>query len=289
MSTFITGEQVARVAAKIAAEDLGLASLIHRDADADFVAGGGKTVAIPVPGVTTTSTRPVGSTEDYDLGSITEQKIDVTLTTEAYSVVPVGLAQNTLEITDYARQVLRPQALTVANHIERAVAKTIAATDEDTTITYDPAKPHEAFVRARAALRSRGVASDRPLVAAVGAQVYADLLLAEKIDENGLVAGVRVVENTMLDPGALYVFVREAFALVLRAPEAPEGATLAASVVEDGFALTHMRALNGANGTTSSILTVFLGVAPLPLPVANYETGEVDLVDGGGVVSIATD
>lgn len=288
MSTFITGEQIARVAAQIAAADLGLASLIYRDIAADYRAGGGNTVSIPVPGATTTSTRPVGSTANYDLGSITEQKIDATLTTEAYSVVPISLAESTLEIESFARQVLRPQALTVANHVERAVASAMAATSPEATIAYDAVKPHEAFIRARAVLRGRGVPADRPLVAVVGADVFADLLLAEKIDDQGRVAGIAVRENTMVDPGALYVFVREAFVAALRAPEPPDGATLAASVVEDGMALTSMRVLNGANGVTNSIVTTFVGVAPLPLPVADYETGAVDLVPGGGIVSVNT-
>ncbi len=288
MSTFTTGEQIARVAAKIASLDLGLASLVYRDVAADFRAGGGTTVQIPVPGTTTTSTRPVGSTENYDLGSITEQSIPVALTTEAYSVVPVSLAESTLEIESFSAQVLRPQALTVANHIARAVASAMAETPADASITYDAAKPHAAFIAARAALRGRGVPADRPLIAVVGPQVYADLLLAESLDDQGRVAGIDVYENTMVAPGALYVFVREAFVAALRAPEPPEGATLAASVIEDNMTLTHMRVLNGANGTTNSIVTVFVGVAALPLPVADYATGEVDLIDGGGIVSVAT-
>lgn len=288
MSTFTTGEQIARVAARIAAEDLGLASLVYRDVAADFGAGGGKTVTIPVPGVTTTSTRPVGSTEDYTLGVIEETSIDVTLDTEAYSVVPISLDQSTLEIAEFSRQVLRPQALTVANHIENAVVAAIGATPADAAITYDPAKPREAFVRARAVLRGRGVSAERPLVAVVGADVFADLLLAEALDEAGRVAGVLVVENTKVPADALYVFVREAFVAAIRAPQPPEGATYTASVTEEGMALTHMRALNGANGVTNSIVTTFVGVAPLPLPVADYDNGVVDLIAGGGIVAVDT-
>lgn len=287
-NTFTTGEQIARVAAAIAAEDLGVAALVHRDLDSDFRAGGGKTVHIPVPGATTTSTRPVGSTADYALGSITEATIPVSLETEAYSVVPITLDEATLDIENLSRQVIRPQSLTVAHHIADAVADVMAETVVEETITYDASNPRAAVVRARAVLRGRGVSADRPLLAVAGANVFADLLLAEQIDADSKVAGVEIHEDTKVPADTLLVFVREAYAAAIRAPQPPEGATYAASVVEAGMALTHMRALNGANGVTNSIVTTFVGVEALPLPVANYETGEVELVDGGGAVAINT-
>jgi len=287
-NAFMTGEYLATVAVTLAAEDLGLAQHVYRDVAAGFAPGRGKTVSISVPGVTTTSTRPVGSTDNYVLGEIAESKIDVTLTTEAYSVVPITLAEASLDVGNYAKQVLDPQARTVAQRIESSVAGAFAATPVDATVTYDPAKPHGAFIRARAALRSRGVSADTPLKAVVGAQVYADLLLAEKIDDAGRVAGIPVYENSAVPADALYVFIKNAFVAAIRAPQPPEGATYAASVAENGMALTHMRAFNAANGVTNSIVTTFVGVAPLPLPVADYEAGTVTLVEGGGIVSVDT-
>lgn len=287
-NTFTTGEQIARVAAAIAAEDLGVAALVHRDLGNDFRAGGGKTVHIPVPGATTTSTRPVGSTEDYALGSITEASIPVSLDTEAYSVVPITLDEATLAIEDLSRQVIRAQSLTVANHIADAVASLMAETTVDESIAYDPANPRAAVVRARARLRARGVSADRPLLAVAGANVYADMLLSEAFDAEGKVAGVEVHEDSKVPSDTLVVFVREAYAAAIRAPQPPEGATYAASVVEEGMALTHLRAFNAANGVTNSVITTFVGVKALPLPVANYETGEVELIDGGGAVAINT-
>ncbi len=287
-NTFTTGEQIARVAAAIAAEDLGVASLVHTDLGSDFRAGGGKTVHIPVPGATTTSTRPVGSTEDYALGAITEKTIPVTLETEAYSVVPITLDEATLAIEDLSRQVIRPQSLTVANHVADAVAALMAETVADESIAYDADNPKAAVIRARARLRARGVSADRPLLAVAGADVFADLLLAEAIDADGKVAGVEVHEDSKVPADTLVVFVREAYAAAIRAPQPPEGATYAASVVEEGMALTHMRALNGANGVTNSIVTTFVGVEALPLPVVDHSTGDVTLLDGGGAVAINT-
>ncbi|MDO8120640.1 P22 phage major capsid protein family protein [Isoptericola sp. b490] len=287
-NTFQTAEQMASVAAAIAAKDLGLAQHVYRDVAADFRPGGGTTVNVPVPGVTTTSTRPVGSTADYALGQITETTIPVTLTTEAYSVVPVTLDESTLDVSNYSRQVLRPQALTVANHVNSAVASALAGATPDATITYDPANPRSAFIRARAILRGRGVPAETPIKAVVGSNVFADVLLAEALDDQGRVGGIPVHENTRVDADALYVFVTTAFVAAIRAPQAPDDAVFSASVTVDDMALTLIKAFNPANGLTNSIVTAFIGVAPMPLPVADYDTGTVDLVDGGGIVSITT-
>lgn len=289
-NTFATndGQVLADVAAGLAETDMGLAALIYRDVAAEFVPGRGNTVSIRVPGVTTTATRSVGSTADYEVGEIVEQLLPVTLTTEAYSVVPVSLAESTLDITSYAKQVLKPQTMTVAHHIESVTAAAFAATPKDATIAYSATDPRSAVIHARAALRARGVSADANIRAVAGANVFADLLLANALDDQGSVAGVKVHESNAVPVDALYVFVPGAFVAAIRAPLPPEGATVAASATTAGMALTHMRAFNGANGTTNSIVTTFVGVAPMPLPVADYENGVVDLVEGGGIVSIDT-
>lgn len=287
-NTFHDGQFLADVAAGLAETDMGLAALIYRDVATEFVTGRGDTVSIRIPGVTTTSTRPVGSTADYEVGEIVEQLLPVTLTTEAYSVVPISLAESTLDVKSYAKQVLKPQTMTVAHHIETVTAAAFAATPKDAGIAYSATYPRAAVIHARAALRARGVSADASIRAVAGATVYADMLLADALDDQGTIAGIKVTESSAIPVGALYVFVPEAFVAAIRAPEPPEGATVAASATTAGMALTHMRAFNGANGTTNSIVTTFVGVAPMPLPVADYENGVVNLVANGGIVSIDT-
>ncbi len=285
---FKTGEQIARIAAQIASADLGLANLVYRDVAADYRQGYGNVVQIRVPGVTTTSTRPVGSTANYETGALAEKAIPVTLDVEAYSVVGLSLADTSLNLEDYSRQVIRPQAQSVAQHIDAAVAAVMAATTPTAGITYDATKPASAFVKARSTIRRNGASAGRALQAVVGVNVFADLLIAEALDDKGAVAGIPVAESTMVDADALYVFVPEAFVAAIRAPEVPDGLAMAASVSEGGIALAHMQGFNAANGATNSIVTAFIGVAAMPLPVADFSTGEVTLVAGGGIVSVTT-
>ncbi|MDN4479903.1 P22 phage major capsid protein family protein [Demequina muriae] len=290
---FLNPEKVAALAATLAAADLGLTQHVYRDVASDFGQGvSGKTVQIRVPGVTTTGSRPVGSTENYVQGSLTETSIPVTLENEIYSSVPITLDEADLELKDFGAQVLRPQGQSVAHQIDKAVADAMAATSPEASIVYDSTNPRASLIRARAVLRARGVNANRALTAIVGANVFADLAEANVLEPaaNGTyhVAGMAVVENTLVSPYALYVMVKEAFVAAVRAPVPPHGAVTAASVTASGMALTHMIGLNIANGVSSSVLTAFVGVAPLPLAVANYESGSVDLVDGGGVVAVNT-
>lgn len=292
-NTFLNPDHVTKVAAELARADMHLSKLIHTDVSAEFKPGSGDTVHVAVPGVTTTSTRAVGSAENYVLGSITEQSIPVELAVEAYSAVPLTLADNSLEIADYAKQVLRPQALTVANHCDQAVADAFAASTPDASIIYDAVSPRKAVIAARAKLRAQGVSAERPLTVLMGADVYADALAANEIDDQGRIAGLTAVESTRIPADALHVFVREAFVLAMVAPELPAGAPFGGTVVLDEpdagrISLRYMRTLNGANGVEISTVSTFIGAKAMPLPVANYETGEVDMVAGGGIVTVDT-
>lgn len=285
-NSFATAEQVAATAAVLAGTDLGIADLVHRDVERDYNAGGGDTVLVAVPGATEVHTRGVRSLDPLTGGAVIEQTIPVTLTEEVYSSVPISRGDETLDLTDYARQVLRPQALGIVRHITATVAEAMSATPVDATIVYDATKPRAAFIAARRKLRTNGVDASTPLLAVVGAGIYADLLTADAFDDAGKVAGVTVHESTRLAEGEMLVFIRESFALAVRAPLPPEGAAYAASAKEEGMAVTVVRAFDATVGADRSIVSTFVGARAMPLPVVNEGTGTVDLIDNGGAVRI---
>jgi len=285
-NTLLTAEKIARTAAAIAGQDLGLGALVHRDLAAEFGGGSGATVKVRVPGAVKTNTRTPYSMDTLVTSAVVEQSIDVTLTEEAYNVVPLARGDLDLSIENHAAQVLRPQSQSVAKHAEKAIATAMSATTASTTITYDPAKPATAVVQARRVLRTNGVDANTPLLAVAGARVYADLLLAEAFDESGeKVHGVAVHENSRIAEDDLLVFVRDAFVLAVRGPVAPEGAPVSYSVSEEGFALTYVRAFDPSIGVDKSIVSAFIGAQAMPLAV-DREDGTVDLVEGGGAVRV---
>lgn len=284
-NALLTPDKIAAVAATLVGQDLGLAGLIHRDVEREFGDGSGDTVQIRVPGALASQTRGVRSLSPLVRGEIQEQHIDVVLTDEVYDQVPLSRGTLDLDVVDFTKQILVPQASAIVRHIERTVAAAMSATPE-TTITYDAAAPAKTFTQIRKALRDNGVGSETPLLAAVGSGVYGDLLDADAL-ENDSVRGFRVYESTRLASYEIVGFVEQAFALAVRAPVAPEGAPYAASVKEGGFALTHVRAFDPTIGADTSLVSALVGCRAMPLAIDD-EAGNVTLVPHAGAVRVLT-
>ncbi|MBT2523266.1 P22 phage major capsid protein family protein [Arthrobacter sp. ISL-28] len=136
-NTFLTADNVARTASAIVGQDMNLSALIHRDLEASFSAGKGNVVKVRVPGAVVANTRGIYDTATpLTSDEIAEQSIDVTLTDHAYNNVVLSEGDLDLEIADYARQVLRPQATAIVKFVERAVATAMQATPENTALAY---------------------------------------------------------------------------------------------------------------------------------------------------------
>jgi len=270
--------------------DMNLGALVSRDLESEFHAGTGTSVKVRVPGAIAAQTKPVSdSTTPLVGGSIEEQFVLVKLTDHVYDSAILSEGDLDLEVTNFGVQVLMPQARAIQNYVERAVAATMSATPVTTGITYSKATPAKAFTQLRKQLRDNGVGTDTPLLAAVGSSVYGDLLDGPvgTFDESGTVRGFKVVESTRLAPNEIVGFVRNAFALVVRAPAVPDGAPYGASVKADNFALRHIRAYDPTVAADRSLVSAFVGVQGMPLAV-DKEDGTVDLVENGGAVRILT-
>lgn len=292
-NTLLTPEHIAKTAATLVGADLNLAALVHRDLEAEFGSGSGATVKVRVPGAVPSRTRGI-----YDVSTplssdeINEQSISVTLSEHAYSNVALSEGDLDLEIVDFGSRVLLPQTTAVAKHVERAVAVTLAATPP-TTLTYDAANPAKVFTAIRRQLRSNGVPAGAKLTAAVGSDVYADLMdgptgsAGTTFDADGKVRGFEIVESTRLGADEIVAFVKEAFALVVRAPQVPAGAPYGASVSEGGFALRHVRSYDTTTAVDRSLVSAFVGVSAMPLAIDN-EDGTVTLKPHAGAVRVLT-
>lgn len=291
-NTFFTAADAAQVSAIIARNDLGAGRLVHRDVENDFVQGRGLTVPVRVPGSTKAYGKsPSNTATSLTIGDMAEQTIDVTLSDHAYSRLVLSEADLSLNLKDFTNQVLRGQAEAVAVRAENALMTAVSTTPVDATVTWSETEPAKAFTAARALLRGNGVPVSDPIQALVGVNAYAALLDAEAFDDEArtTVRTVKVHENSRLDADEIVVFVRQAFALAVRAPIAPEGAPFAASVLtkEGDFALRHVRAYNPDVAAEESLVSTFVGARAMPLPVYNEATGQTDLVENGGAVRIA--
>ncbi|MCW3038319.1 MAG: coat protein- protein 5 [Solirubrobacterales bacterium] len=289
-NTFATADELARIAAKIVGLDLGLAALVSRDLEADFVPGGGNTVRVRIPGAVEAHTKPIfDKSTPLESSEIAEQSVPVTLNTHAYSNVILSEGDLDLVIEDFSAQVLAPQSHSIVKFAEREVAAAMQATPETASIAFDEANPAKTFTQIRRALRSNGVSTDEPLLAAVGSDVYAALLDAEDFDTSGegRIRGFEVHESTRLAPGEIVGFIRPAFSLVVRAPRVPDGAPFGKSVVDGGFALRYLRSYDGSVAADRSLVSAFVGVSAMPLAV-DGEDGTVSLKANGGAVRVLT-
>lgn len=288
-TTLLTSENIATVAAKLVGLDLGLAGTIYRDLDNEFQPGGSNVVRIRVPGAVASQTRGIRDTATpLVTDEIAEQSIPVTLATEVYDSVLLSSGTLDLDIADFTTQILAPQATAIVRHVERQVAAAMTATPA-TTLAFVEANPARLFTLMRKHLRDGGVSTDTALRAVVGSDVYAALLdgPAGTWDADGKVRGFEIQESTRIESDEAIGYVRDAFALVVRAPSVPQGAPYGASVRTEDFALRHVRSFDGSVNADRSTVSAFVAVAALPLAVDN-EDGTVTLQANGGAVRVAT-
>ncbi|GAA4193159.1 hypothetical protein GCM10022288_26490 [Gryllotalpicola kribbensis] len=296
-NTFETAEagKIAAVAAALVGSDLNVANTFYKNVANDFFPGVGSTVSIRVPGAPAVGTKDAGDvTTTLTIGTLQENLIPVTLSTNAYSDIALSVADLSLNIENFASQVLVPQAEAVAKYVERTAVAALQAADADTTITYAEATPQAAFSAARTKLRANGVPAGATMYAAVAPDVYGALLdnnttTQPLFDAQGRVRGFNVIESNRLAAGELAFYVPEAFALVVRAPAIPDGAPFGASIVEPqtGFALSYIRAFNPSIGADISLVQALVGASALPL-AHDDENGTVTLNPGAGVVHVVS-
>lgn len=284
---------LAKVTAELVGIDMGgLAALVSRHLESEYVKGKGGTVNISVPGAVPARSRLASDkTTAIVSDEIAEQVIPLSLTNFIHSAVDLSEADMSLEMRDYTRQVLTPQADAIQRASEAAVAAAMATTPLNTAIAYDETHPRKAFVAARKVLRQNGVSAESKISAVVGTNVYADLLDAadgKGLDDTGKIQGFgEIRESTRIPASEIFVFVKEAFSLAMVAPVVPDGAGYGASVKTENGAIRVIRDYNSSTASDRSLVGAFIAATALPLAVVNETAGTVALVPNAGVVRLS--
>jgi hypothetical protein len=273
-STFIKATQVVRAALGVLEREVVLPRLVWRDAGGDFAGAAGDTISIKVPAYMAARTRALRGGTPITVDELNETKVDVTLDTDVYKAIGVSDEEMTLDIMAFGEQVLNPMMSAVARGIEDNLAATMVAAPYATTIEVDNTDPWISVVDARAALTKANVpVGGRTLL--VGADLEAKIIKSSRFTAQiggeaaganalreatlGRIAGFDVVTSNAIDPDEGIAFHSTAFALGMRAPMVPDGASWGTSQSFNGMAMRMLRDYDFLNVRDRVLADVFIG------------------------------
>lgn len=274
-SNFIKATQVAQQALGLLEREVVLPRLVTRDAGGDFVGAQGDAVTVRVPAYLTARTRALRGGTPITVDELNETSVTLTLDTDVYKAIGVSDEEMTLDIVNFGQQVTSPMMSAVARGVEDNLATTISGAPYATTIEIDNTDPFVSLLDAAAALNKAnipyggrslliGADFERKLLgssrfqaqiggesAAVGA--LRDATIGESI------AGFRVVRSNAIDPDEGVAFHSTAFALAMRAPIVPDGASWGTTATYNGLSMRILRDYDFLNVRDRVLADVFIG------------------------------
>ena len=292
-------QDVVAVANVLVNDELVLASTLSRSFESHFGGGKGTIVNVAIPPILKARRRNIHSTDPIVLDVLNQSTFPVTLNDAIYSAVRLDDGDLTLDIVNFAQQVLKPQTTAVAVDVELEAVRVMQSVPANTTIAYSKANPEASFVAARKLLRDMGLPTSG-LYAAVGTQVYADLLNSPNFKESdkagdsealrnastGRIRGFDTIESNALAEGELIFYGRASFHLAVRAPIVPDGVAFGAAIAEAGFAMRWIRDYDSMTLADRSVVSTFVGGGIVPVYTLNPANGS--LVQGVPAIRVLT-
>lgn len=289
--SFLKPTVVVDTAIKLLQREIVLPQLVWLNGIGDFAGKYNDTITIRVPARTVAHRRTLrgtGSARDLTTEDLTENAIPVTLDHDVYHAVALTDEELSLDINDFAGQVLNRQIRAVAEDLENGLADTIAGADYATNgmVVQTAANTMwDAVVDARRKLNDALVdRSGRVLV--VGSAVEAAFLKDEafnRFDSTGdqpnsalrdaaigQVAGLTVVVSDALMHGDAYMFHPTAFIMATRPPAAPRGASFTSAASAAGLAIRWLMDYDYSKTTDRSLVDTFVGYQSVVDPVDGF-------------------
>lgn len=276
----IKAAQIVEAAVLLLQREIVLPRLVWRQADANFVGALDDTITLRVPAVLDARTRTMRSNTALTFDEFAETAVPVKLDKHVYNGLKIRDEELTLDIRNFASQVLAPQIRAVAEGMEDVIATALAAADaEATSIDFVEGtdEPFDVLVDARRKLNLLNVPMEGR-VFLMGANVEAAVLKDDKINQVNTsgtddalreatinrLSGFTLVTSNAIDPDAAYAFHRTAIALGMVAPSLPDGAASKARVSLEGLAMRYLRDYAPENSTgpvDRSLVDAFVGAA----------------------------
>jgi hypothetical protein len=276
----IKAAQIVEAAVLLLQREIVLPRLVWRMADANFTGALDDTITLRVPAVLDARTRVMRANTALVFDEFAETAVPVKLDTHVYNGLKIRDEELTLDIRNFAAQVLAPQIRAVAEGMEDVIATALAGADADATsidFVEGTDEPFDVLVDARRALNLLNVPMEGR-VFLMGANVEAAVLKDDKINQVNTsgtddalreatinrLSGFTLVTSNAIDPDAAYAFHRTAIALGMVAPSLPDGAASKARVSLEGLAMRYLRDYAPENSTgpvDRSLVDAFVGAA----------------------------
>lgn len=294
MSNFLKATALRDTTLAALSRMLTLAPTVWRDAGGSFRGAFNDSVTIRVPAYTVANSRTLRSGATRSRRGLFESSAVVTLDHNLYRDVPLTDENQTLDIMDFARQVVNPMLGGIARGIEDVLWEdAIRDATYQHEVAISSATPYPGVVQARKKLNDSRVPADNRTLA-VGSSVEAALLESAQFaraDQSGStqtlrsavigrIANFEVISSPVLPPDEAYAYHNTAYALSLQAPTVPAGAPSGFSTSEDGFAIRLVQVLDSSTIENIVAADVFAGATA----VEDHGT-----VDGDGVFTPAED
>lgn len=284
---FVKPSLVVQTAVEILQRQRVLQALVTTDGLGDFGGSSNDTINIRVPAIAGAHTRTLRAADrTLQTDDLVEYNIPVQLTEHVYSAIKLTDEQRTLDISDFARQVLMPQVSAVAYKLEDLVADLIASPTYDEVLAINPADTFPAMIDARRKLNDNNV-PDQDRVLVVGSAVEAQILKDDQFrqfhqsgDTNALrraflgeIAGMRVFRSNAIPADTAYEWHPTAFVYVNRAPKMSEGVVASASYAADNVSLRWLADWSYSEIGLRSLVDVFTGYKVITEADGSFQRG----------------
>lgn len=265
---------------------LGLAALEHRALLPNiFHKVSGDSFRYAKDDTLTWKTGRVTTARDYEwrtrtapivLDKIGQTTVDIKLNTHIYQGVPVTDEQATLDIENFARDIVVPQTEALVDRAEGKVMQGLRSADFKTPLpeVYENDDPYRWALRVRALLNSQG-APRQGRYLLVGANVENWLLGSDRIAPAnatpetsravrdavlGRMAGFDIVPVPALLDNEVFAVTSDALVVANVAPTVPRGVVDGAIRSYRGWSLRHIFSYDGSYLQDGSVLSTFMGV-----------------------------
>jgi len=269
---FLNSKGISRVAVALLVRQLVLPRTVTTIPGDEFAGHNGDTITVRVrqPRAARTQSSPGASLTPDPL---MEVPVDVQLS-HIYDLANLTDQDLSLNIENFARQVIQPQTEAVATGAEDTVASVMNNLPADYTVDSDGSDIEEVILTAREDLgRANVPPMDRFF--AVSPEVATFLLSVDKfvrVDASGSDSALRrsvigqlygftFVESPGLDAGEAVAYHRSGFAFANRTPVRPAGAADSATSTVQGIGMRHVRQYNPNTATDQSLFSTFAGAA----------------------------